>query len=187
MEDLTFLNKVHNEVWSKQNLLVLLNYIYKNQNKQIYKQLFYNVLFTVPIQYHLSNILLINNDVILRIYWEEFKLLRLQIKEEYDNMIQKICDQTSNLHRYIVELFDREHIEVDKNNVLSSVKIYINNIKNNSNTQCKICMDRNVDRVMVHNDHVCTICYECSLMIDKENGCPFCKDCILNVKKLFIR
>jgi len=185
MEDLT--NEVHNELWCKQKLLVLLNYIYKNQNKQIYKQLFYNVLFTIPIQYHLTNILLINNDVILRIYWEEFKLVRLHIKQEYDNTIQKICDQTTNLHKYVVELFEQEHILVDKKNIFGSVKDYVNNNKNNSNTQCKICMDRNVNRVLEHNNHVCTICYECSLKIDKENGCPFCKDCILNVKKLFIR
>ena len=187
MEKLLVLDHFQDNVWNKQRILSLLNYIHNNQSKKIYKQLFYNVLFTFSIQLHLINILSLNNDVILRIYWEELKLVRLRIKFEYDRVAEKLYDQTLNLDKYIVELFRNESIHIDRSNVLESISNYINENKYNVNIQCKICMDRNVDSVLVHNDHVCTVCEECALIIDKENGCPFCRKSILDVKKLFIR
>lgn len=189
MDTIIKVKNIKNDVWSQDRIMRLVNYLYITNTKVIYTTVFCNVLFTKKIYAILNELFPCNNEVILRVYWEELKQFRLQLKHEYDKALLCISNNMSNtmLTNNIVDIFTKHDIPVNDTDILSSIDNYIMNNKVQEDIQCKICYDKNVSYIISHSEHVCTICKDCVQKIDLSKKCPFCKIEIEHIKKLFIR
>jgi Rps23 Pro-64 3,4-dihydroxylase Tpa1-like proline 4-hydroxylase len=179
------LDTINNDLWTRSNMLKLATHIFDSDMK-IYRRLFYTQLFTRFIKEILVNILKIDNDMILKIYWNEFKLIRKTFKESYDNITCQTMN--SNIKDNIKKLFDKENIAfLESETVFDNIEQYVESSKNKECIQCKICYNQSVDHILVHDNQGCTICGECAEKFGSNTDCPFCKLKILDKKKLFIR
>lgn len=191
MDGIIDVSDITNPLWNHTKLIALSNFLEKSDEKT-YKRMFYNTLFTKHIQQYLNELIKIENEMILKIYWEEFKLFRGMFLEKYLTAIQTKREHTIHLEEHLTKLLQQE-ISFDDNHtytLLQRMEMYINENKKKQNTQCKICYDNFVSHVIVHEEHTCTICVSCLDQIRRttENTkCPFCKLNILETKKLFIR
>ena len=183
---------ITNTLWNHTKLIGLYNFLEKSDEKT-YKRMFYNTLFTKHIQQYLNELIKIENEMILKIYWEEFKLFRGMFLEKYLNAKQTKIDQRIHLDEHLTKLLQQEISFDDNYTLLQHMEMYINENRKKQNTQCKICYDNLVSHVIVHEEHTCTICLSCTDQIRRTATttqtmkCPFCKLDILDTKKLFIR
>lgn len=63
-----------------------------------------------------------------------------------------------------------------------------NNTKNENKNECKICMAKEIDSVIIHKNvnTAHSACFECATIIKKKHGrCPFCKQRIKMVVKVY--
>jgi len=187
MNEIIDVSEITNTLWNKTKLIQLSDFL-ENSDEQTYKRIFYNTLFTKNIQQYLKELIRVENEMILKIYWEEFKLFRGVFLEKYLTFKQTKIDQRIHLEDYLIKMLKKE-ISFDPNRtLLQHMEMYINENQKKQNTQCKICYDNLVSHVIIHEEHTCTICLSCldQIRTTENSKCPFCKLDILNSKKLFI-
>lgn len=130
------------------------------------------------------------NSEILKIYWEEFKLVKHIFTNKYFNGLKNINNYFVNTltfvknRLYIEPYFDK--ILAKSNFCLAFDKFCMNpNPSLKNKLICKICFDNQVSRTIIHDNHCCAIvCDECLKNIS--NTCPFCKCKIIEKKTLII-
>ena len=130
------------------------------------------------------------NSEIIRIYWEEFKLVKHIFVIKYFNSLKNINNyfvKTLSFvkHRlYIEPNFDKI---LGKNNFCLAFDKFCTNPKSTIDNKliCKICFNNQINHTIIHNNHCCAIiCDDC---LDKINDiCPFCQCKIYDRKKLII-
>lgn len=187
MDELIDVSDITNTLWNHTRLIGMSNFL-ENSDEKTYKRMFYNTLFTKNIKQYLNKLIKIENEMILKIYWEEFKLFRGVFLEKYLIARQTKMDHRIHLEEHLTQLLQRE-LSFNKNyTLLQYMEMYINENRKKQNTQCKICYDNLVSHVIVHEEHTCTICVSCLNQIKaiENTTCPFCKLDILDTKKLFI-
>lgn len=165
----------------------LATYIFESDMK-IYNRIFYTNLYTKYIKNILETLLKTNNDMILKIYWNEFKSIRKTFKTSYDDIVSKTMLNDVNIKKSVKELFDKENIEFrESESVFDNIELYVESNRNKECIQCKICYTNSVNCVLEHENQGCSICNDCSDKLPLLKKCPFCKLPIIGKKKLFIR
>lgn len=129
------------------------------------------------------------NSEIIRIYWEEFKLVKHIFINKYFNGLKNINNYFVNTlsfvkkRLYVEPYFDKF---LGKQNFCLAFDKFCTNPNPTIDNKliCKICFNNQINNTIIHNSHCCAIiCDEC---IDKINDiCPFCQ-CIIFEKKLLI-
>lgn len=187
MHELIDVSDITNPLWNHTKLIGLSNFLEKSDEKT-YKSIFYNTLFTKNIQQYLKELIKIENRIILKIYWEEFKLFRGVFLEKYLKSKQTKMDQRIHLEEHLTLLLQEEMFFDDNRTLVQNMQMYINENRKKQNIQCKICYDNLISHVILHDEHTCTICVSCLVQIraTENTKCPFCKLDILDTKKLFI-
>ena len=182
------LSSINNDLWNKKHLVKLTNYLFDTDVK-IYKRVFFTHLYTKFVKEILESLLNINNDVILKIYWNEFKSFRKTFKQSYDDIVNKTVNSDArNITHTIKELFDKENIGyTESESVFDNIEHYMESNRNKQCIQCKICYNISVTYILEHEAHGCSICSECAEKFLINTPCPFCKLPIIGKKKLFIR
>lgn len=181
---------IKNALWNHDKLVELANFLYKSRRNSINQRLFHNTLFTKYIQEYFASIVKVQNDLILKIYWEEFKLIRSQFAEAYISALQQIEDIKENIEEKLYNLLQKNDIYIDDNATLyHNYENYIIETKTKMiNNVCKICYNNTISHVIVHDKHTCAICHMCVQKLNemRTNSCPFCKINIQDYKKLII-
>jgi hypothetical protein len=177
---------INNDLWTS---LVLKNfgvYIFKNENTLSVSKLFSLEILCKTLKKHVSDFLKITDSLILKIYWEEFKTIRLLYKEIYFTSLNEYLAYKDNLENEIFKLLKVSEIQLDSTkNVIDNIKLYIEDNSRKTDTECKICYDNNATHLLQHKKHSCTICKECSQKI-LSSTCPFCKSKIEKTVKLIV-
>jgi hypothetical protein len=143
----------------------------------------------------------VTDHTVLRVFWEEFKLVRRRWREIYDRAIETQAERIACPEKCLARLLRKHDILMGEREcpwtalerVLASLadKTTTKQIATTSH-ECKICYTNPVDRAIVHADHACAICQECcartrsdhdSHRIDK---CPFCRTTYDKAVKLHI-
>lgn len=173
-------------IWDTERLTQLTRVLYNNVYLEKRVHSLENFTSTVRGVIHYVLKELIHDETILKIYWEEFKLFRTKYKTAYDNAIERGCLNNTKLAEFIVLLFGRHNITIDplKHSVYTFLENYM---ASTSINECKICYNKGVDGVFVHDTHACTVCTTCALkcMAD-QSTCPFCKLHIQRFVKLLV-
>lgn len=181
------LDEINNDLWNNTNLLKLATHLYDSDVK-IYKRIFFTHLFTRFIKNILQTLLKTNNDMILKIYWNEFKSIRKTFKNSYDDIVSKTMLNDVNIKDNVKELFDKENINyTESESVFDNIELYVESNRNKECIRCKICYNQSVNCILEHQDQGCSICSDCSQKLPLNTACPFCKLTIIGKKKLFIR
>jgi len=189
-------------IWTKQRLTRLTESIYNDNEEGLEKKFLTLDKFTNAIRRTIRRVLenTVEDDTILRIYWEEFKLFRRGYKSEYNKAIELGCANNAHLAKFIVELFDKHNITInpDHDSVYTMLENYM---ISNSYKECKICYNRGVDGVFIHGSHngshngshhhACAICTQCAMTYiggeqRTNTACPFCKLPIERFVKMLI-
>lgn len=162
--------------------------MHAKKSKQELHSLFHGINFTKRNQTIFTEVLNVTDEHILRIYWEEFKLLRHQVKVEIDTHINAYIQRTESNDVY--HLLNKCNITYDKNESIEN--IFINHLINyhleyqESVQKCKICYHRICDTVL-SCDHKtklkCAMCEVCFKQL-RSNKCPFCNVEIKSYSKI---
>lgn len=130
------------------------------------------------------------DTVILRIFWEEFKLIRNQWRSVYNTAIEQQLDKDSQPLTLLSGLLQKYNISTtDESHVLDALEAHLES--NNAKTlgECKICYSNSINSVFVHESHACAVCNKCVERLGTNaatHSCPFCKTSYQRVVKLCI-
>ncbi len=180
---------IENELYTPSLLTKFSKHIYKN-NFDVQKLLSLSNQTKLIKQIFSSFLKIDENSEILKIYWEEFKLVKHIFINKYFNGLKNVNNyfvKTLSFvkHRlYIEPNFDK--ILGEKNFCLAFDKFCINpNSTIDNKLICKICFNNQINHTIIHNNHCCAIiCDDC---LDKINDiCPFCQCKFYDRKKLII-
>jgi hypothetical protein len=172
------LDSIENALWSKHKLLDLANYITINSshNKEIFERLIHNNVLTKHIRSYLENVLKISNDMIIKVYWEEFKTIRNEYKIVFLAALNEKNNKKKNLELSIFQIFGKLDIHLDKEiDLIDSLETFVIETKTKVNMECKICYDKITAHVLIHDDHCCNICNTCIAHFRVNSPCPFCQ------------
>lgn len=218
MRDKRFgLHDYEHPIWTDERLHQLVLELYDDISLQ--RTVFHVDRFTQPVRQVLSATLSnVRDDTILRIFWEEFKLIRYQVQSVFYESNQSICaiatrhttekrDTPSDYptthptdsshppsHFFYLEdtlhnLFQIHNIPFASDNsssVFDTLHDYMTESDKKINTECRVCYNKNVNLVMIHNTHACTICDDCVAKLPTSDDCPFCKQVVQKILKLVI-
>jgi hypothetical protein len=126
--------------------------------------------YSKTIHKYFSSFVGINDRYILKIYWEEFKIIRGSFFEAYDKSILQY--DLMPFEMKIKKIFENKE---DFNNQLDfdlAIHDYVNNSM--TNNLCKICYDKSCNMGIVHKNHICSICDCCFSKLKDKKTCPFC-------------
>ena len=139
------------------------------------------------------------DHTVLRVFWEEFKLVRRRWREIYDRAIEArveriTCPETYLTHlirKHGVDLGERECPWTALERALMSLADTTKQTTVSRPHECKICYAKPVDRAIVHADHACAICRECCDRTQTADPalsprCPFCRTTYDKAVKLHI-
>lgn len=138
----------------------------------------------------------VTDHTVLRVFWEEFKLVRRRWREIYDRAIETHVERSTCPETYLAHLLRKHDVDLGEREcpwtvlerALSSLADTTKQIATTSH-ECKICYSKPVDRAIVHADHVCAICQECCARTrsdDSHPKCPFCRTTYDKAVKLHI-
>lgn len=122
----------------------------------------------------------VNDPTVLRIFWEEFKLVRSRWRAAYDEAIDMYRDRYDQPDRSISRLLQKYNVPINENE--SSWRVLEDFLLGKTkpeqlHAECKICYANPVTHAIVHDTHACAICQECCSRVtrDGDSKCPFCR------------
>ena len=144
----------------------------------------------------------VTDQTVLRVFWEEFKLVRRRWREIYDRAIEAHAERIASPETYLAQLLRKHGVHVGEREcpwtalerALVSLSDTTKQIVTTSHTapphECKICYVHPADRAIVHADHACAICRECCARTRSDDSrpskCPFCRTTYDKAVKLYI-
>lgn len=189
LENRNFGLKDNHPIWTTKRLTKLCLLIHETPKLQ--QKLFNTVRFTKAVKEILLHVLNdINDDTIMQIFWEELKLIRTTLKNEFYESLNctygKKHTSISKIKQDFKNVFQKNDIHFNDNQ--SIIENFYENVilenDNKTNVECKICYNKKVNTALIHEKHTCVICETCSLQIS--TTCPFCKQKVLATNKLIL-
>jgi len=172
-------NVLWNETISKRFAVSYYDMFINNRNKQI-NTIFFGQNFSKSIKQILSHVIGVNDDTILKIYWEGFKVIRNELKSILSQWCVEYIDHKNTKQKNLFYLLEKKQIPFDANESIESIFYNFLSTEDNhfyENSTCKICYENMVDSVLLCNNaskKACTICNRCAHKLS-DNMCPFCK------------
>jgi hypothetical protein len=175
---LHFQSVLWNETITKRFAVSYYDMFINNRNKQI-NTLFFGANFSKTIQNTLADTIGVDDETILKVYWEEFKVIRNELKSTLSNWCLQYIDDKKTKQKDLLYLLEKKQIPFDHNESIESIfyDFLVNDNHSKENYLCKICYENSIDCVILcnkaSNNNACTICKECVLKLSN-NICPFC-------------
>jgi hypothetical protein len=180
---------IENELYTPSLLTKFSKHIYKN-NFDVKKLLSLSNQTKLIKQIFSSFLKIDENSEILKIYWEEFKLVKHIFINKYFNGLKNINNyfiytlSFVKKRLYVEQYFDKI---LGKNNFCLAFDKFCTNPNPSIDNKliCKICYTNQVTCTIIHSNHCCAIiCNDC---LEKfKSTCPFCKCEIYDKKTLII-
>ena len=188
LEDNNFGLKDPHPIWTIKRLITLCSLIQETPKFQ--QKIFNTVRFTKTVKEILYSVLNdINDEIIMQIFWEEFKLIRAHLKNKFYESLETVygSNPTSicKIKQDFKNVFKKNDIYLnDDKSMIENWNNYLIENDSKTNVECKICFGKKVDTALVHDSHTCVVCETCSSKIS--NTCPFCKQKIRVRNKLIL-
>jgi hypothetical protein len=183
--------ELHNVLWNDVNCKRLaskhFDMLLNNRSKQI-NFLFFGSNFSKQIKQLLASTIGIEDDNILKIYWEEFKLVRNELRTLFNEWNTLYIDYIKTRKKDIFHVLKQRDVLFDESDSIESLFYdYLTGNKSNTGDKyiCKICYERNVDCILMcdnSSNKSCVICKNCSQKL-KSNTCPFCRVPFSSIKE----
>ena len=180
-------NVLWNDVNCKRLAKIHFDMYVNNKSKQI-NSLFFGSNFSKQIKQVISSTIGVGDDNILKIYWEELKLVRNDLRTVFNEWTTGYIDLIKTRKKDILHVLKQKDIPFDESDSIESIFYdYLKDNKSDSGDKykCKICYDRNVDCVLLcenSSNKCCVLCKDCALKM-KNNDCPFCRVPFSSIKE----
>jgi hypothetical protein len=181
----------HNVLWNDVNCKRLasqhFDMLLNNKSKQI-NSLFFGSNFSKQIKQLIALTIGIEDDNILKIYWEELKVVRNELRTLFNDWSTNYIDYIKTRKKDIFHALKQRNIIFDESDSIESIFFdFLTHHKSSSDDiyKCKICYENNIECILLcenSSNKSCVLCNDCAQKL-RNKDCPFCRVPFSSIKE----